>query len=433
MGVTTTPELIITATNSPSSPVRLSQGPSKGGGRQTRGESTHSRHASTRHNSKTDAAASSSVKVLAQLKIFQNLHPSSIIIGTVFLPFLVLVVLNIVIGLNQPENALGQCDVLVYENFITVDASYVLLVLLPSLFATRLLRGIPDPFHVVTELNINLVCMFIGVVGFSLHELSQIGVIPTAVNFSYWWITWIGFQFGTVCVFSGQLAIAIRGGYQEPGFHSGKRRKKSHQIEQDEEPDAKRSTDEVKKFLQTELNQDIFREFLVTELSGEMLGMYLAAMNWERQYWSAVDNTRRAQAKKICSLYIDVDSVLCVNISYNLRTKLLQTLNSSEHLMDTLFVDVKEEMLHMMIGPYVRFRHLQAKDRAAGKGLGGNVTRTASQHSMVRTASQRSLGRTASQRSIGRPPSQVEMVSPVTRHISLPFPPEKSNTTSTTS
>lgn len=104
-----------------------------------------------------------------------------------------------------------------------------------------------------------------------------------------------------------------------------------------------------------------FEKFLVGELSAENLRMFVECRRWESKFFDMTDSQRRARAKKIIELFVEIGSLFEVNLPYKLRDEIVaKNEDKNVPLTADLFAKSQLEMLGILYGGFQRY--IQKKD-----------------------------------------------------------------------
>ncbi len=318
---------------------------------------------------------------LKVIRYFSLARTQMIISFVLLLPFLLYIIIDIsrVPHLNPDANCYYCAASPGQAQFIIATATIFFIL---SLIAGYPLRKVADPFGVISECKLLLCCGILSTVGYILQRYYPDNLYP---NVAVSWLTYLGMICGIFVSTDLQVIIAQRTEVSSRASRKllrkqivgdGRNSQAETQVSSvgpvnvETEPKNKKSKSTKKfddpahprklKALLEKGDSDpayaLFEKHLVSEFSIELLRMYQDCEYFAENYFDMSSSTKLARAKRICSLYLDSDAIMQVNLPHRLRLQILEQVTKVQSVDDrNLFRECQHEILLMLHGAFTRF------------------------------------------------------------------------------
>jgi hypothetical protein len=321
-----------------------------------------------------------SERTLKYLKILCSSRARIFLVALFMFPFLTEMIYSVatIDYLNPAANCYG-CNLSPSQMLYAIWVASVIVVL--SSFVAFKSRHFPDNFGILKEVRQSSMyggtLVIIGVILGGYAALPQ----DASTGITYFYIYWFGSQVMQFCSTTLQIYLALQSddnSYLRRRYL--KRREGRPQKKEDEISSGGHSlspirgnasirptiVDELRTLLDTSrssIEYKEFEKFLAGEFASENLRMYVECALWSKQYFDNNSATRKSRAKRIVTLFVDVDSVFYVNLPATMRDELVKGVGDDSELDANFFNAAQSEMFNIIEGSYSRFLKISKKPR----------------------------------------------------------------------
>lgn len=262
---------------------------------------------------------SSSVRSLRYLKLVTS-KPSTIMFVALFLiPYFIVCINEIyTVPFLNPVNGCIGCPYTTTSSALMVSATVIILLLLA--IGMYQARHFKDHHGIKQQIFIGLGGGSIAVLGYVLYVAYPVGMVTTVFTFD--WLIWVGCHIVHSANITFQVYVSL---VYEERIHpsSALPSSKSHQYKTritgasfsgDIMPISSSDIETTiggrfKVCLGDPILHKEFEDYLVQEFSVENLRMYDECEKWKKEYYDCTPATRLVRAKRIFSLFVELNSV----------------------------------------------------------------------------------------------------------------------------